>query len=61
MLRDVHVCPAGTYVRGLDGKEGLLTCCFDRERGHTELVPSESAHNILLDMEVCSDAPRITI
>ncbi len=34
----VHACPTGTYMRGLHEDRGLLTCCFDRERGYSSLI-----------------------
>ncbi|HKW83375.1 MAG TPA: hypothetical protein VJN68_06435, partial [Burkholderiaceae bacterium] len=34
----VHACPRGTYVRGVHVDKHRLTCCYDRERGYSELL-----------------------
>src|SRR6185295_1147469 len=34
----VHACPRGTYMRGIRIDQNLLTCCYERERGYSELA-----------------------
>jgi dienelactone hydrolase len=33
----IHACPTGTYMRGFHADKDLLTCCYERERGFSEL------------------------
>ena len=33
----MHACPSGTYMRGIHAGNNVLTCCYDRTRGYSEL------------------------